>query len=1557
MSQIPLFADFDKCLEETRFDDAVTVALAEIFPGASGGGQEAIWDRLTRMVYPWRIAEGRYIEGCPLLLGCWQAVAKEQGEPLHVWSQGLHRECLPHARSRLPLSDRHTALAILACAQVALAAQRYDYEHLLRWGWQATHWFAVEEPGAPPADMADMAAGIHWPSQSAGDIVDLSFSALARASSHPVGRARDLTRWLLHGTKDHDTAIRACALKVPLYHEGRAEGIVATLLLTLVAGHGELYADPITMAFRAWDGDFEEACQVAWTFSQRNRGPQLAWDIRWHLRTPEPMALKGRSLGGAFGVGLQHLLDGMPLDLSTSITATIDAEGQLGPVEYLEDKIKALKRPEEKIARLIIGQDNRIDVKDPAFEPLEIEVVRTVAQASEIASGLIPELTTYLQSLFERLGDLPWFYPHDMPFETVHVPVTVSQERLRYGGSRADRQGRKSQGSSILAEAATYVWRTAEAYNTQARYAVVRQWEEIRGDVLQRGAHGAVILGDPGFGKTHLLRVEGRRLAREALSYLQAQGSAGGVVPLFARLVDLAGYEGELEDALRAFLRREYGLSETLLAWIHRKLPTAECLLLLDGWDEVPLKERDFEDPASLAHRLERFARTSACRILLSSRITGYHRAPLSWRGRAGQELELVAFEPGQVEQFIEAWFQGQPATGKRLVQALHDSPQLMGLARIPLLLSFICLLVQESDSPLPARRVALYEECLYGLLQRWQVARRGHHIDRAYVDAKIELLGEIALGMLQGEGRLFSLDLLRGKVEEVLNRLMPSHPLYGRRSNDLIAELTQQDGVLIEAGSGETAHILFLHQTFQEYLAARALARKANGLEEIKKYIWSYPEWEEVIVLYAAMTHKPQELIAGILAEPDDIFHTGLFLAGRCAAECGEGELPQKLVEKLWHSVYQLLDEAPHHRHRICQLLAAMARANRTCMGRLNEECKGRNPRTILKVLGILRELNIPRPELLATLLASLKSRRRVFFAAADVLSSLGWVDTLAPLYTPESLASGEPQDPLRDFLMTQTVSPWYSDAEVTDEIFRHLFFYAVFGDQADPAGLLFKLSQTVVRAGWLRGLFQVWKVCLGFALGATMGLLTGALIRISRDMRSMRRGKGKDLVSHLLPGPAWVDRRLSPGGVVAMLTSPSPFLRWSSVESLQTTDRHGVDDLAIAMLQVIARRDDNLNVRLEAIQTLIELGHATPDIIGILLEGVRHENPLVRQDIVEKLAAIPGVPTFLVQLEAIGDKTGGSEKAVEGLVVPLRSLLSDAMDEIIREARVMCATEAFTQAFGAETMLVRRITSILEVMRFFLDKEDVPPLQRILRSAPQVVAVLSQVMQNRAERQDKESAGSTHLSIPVSEPFWERMRTIEALGSVRPPNRQALDSLLEAIRCDHNIWVCTKAIQALHQFGPLDPQTLTQLLQMYHGASNELSAKILEALGQLGEEDHPGITEAFIEALRQDGDPQVRRTAASVLRAFGRPDSQVIAVFFEAMEDQDGQVRREAAHALGDLGDEETLQELCRLWGKVPRAQSEEVLLALHPLSGRLKWKLWQASQRRRLSLRPVG
>jgi hypothetical protein len=82
----------------------------------------------------------------------------------------------------------------------------------------------------------------------------------------------------------------------------------------------------------------------------------------------------------------------------------------------------------------------------------------------------------------------------------------------------------------------------------------------------------------------------------------------------------------------------------------------------------------------------------------------------------------------------------------------------------------------------------------------------------------------------------------------------------------------------------------LFLHRTFQEYLTARALARRANAKPKCQARIvrdfaerqrW-LPDWREVIVLLAGLLDDPLPLLQA-RAEPhgDDIARRRLALAG----------------------------------------------------------------------------------------------------------------------------------------------------------------------------------------------------------------------------------------------------------------------------------------------------------------------------------------------------------------------------------------------------------------------------------------------------------------------------------------------------------------------------------------------------------------------------------------------------------------------------------------------------------------------------------------------------
>jgi len=205
-----------------------------------------------------------------------------------------------------------------------------------------------------------------------------------------------------------------------------------------------------------------------------------------------------------------------------------------------------------------------------------------------------------------------------------------------------------------------------------ARQSELVSWDERAGERFPR----AVILGDPGLGKTWLLRFEARHLARTMAAQLRSQdiGVWEGRVPIFARLADVASTlrgienawrqqgrpaEVPLEDALIALIprddhksqqdsrgtRRATAFSEAFFGWIGEQLTHQRCALMLDALDEVP---DDLYE--TLQHSLRRFAeRHPHSRLLLTSRSAAYRGTPVE----GVQELELVGFNSAQQRAFI----------------------------------------------------------------------------------------------------------------------------------------------------------------------------------------------------------------------------------------------------------------------------------------------------------------------------------------------------------------------------------------------------------------------------------------------------------------------------------------------------------------------------------------------------------------------------------------------------------------------------------------------------------------------------------------------------------------------------------------------------------------------------------------------------------------------------------------------------------------------------------------------------------------------------------------
>jgi HEAT repeat protein/phage terminase Nu1 subunit (DNA packaging protein) len=421
-----------------------------------------------------------------------------------------------------------------------------------------------------------------------------------------------------------------------------------------------------------------------------------------------------------------------------------------------------------------------------------------------------------------------------------------------------------------------------------------------------------MVLADPGMGKSTLLRREACSTAQEERKSLKnnTKKLEEVVFPLFLRLSDLAETSEEIIDAIPVLLQRDY--SETaaeVMELLREKLKVGKCLLLLDALDEVPT-EHGQRQP--LFEKLNRFAqRKPPCPIICTSRIVGYGGAFVA----GVKEVEIVPFSQKQIEQYIETWFRNaagylndDSVSASSLIQELRNKPQIRGLAQNPLLLSLICSLYQEKGLTLPARRCQVYEQAVRYMLGKWS-KNRNPELNDAWIDAKTELLEELAYQFSCGGKEIFTLRELRQKIDKYLRSENASSDFRDKNASCLIEELSEQDGILQKLHE-DGEQYLFLHRTFQEYLTACYLKQTSKGITLAREHFWEY-DWHETLSLLAGLMENSVPLLQAITDERDDIFSTLLLLAGRCIVECQENSHP--LIVGIIDRIYKLWQSYPN--------------------------------------------------------------------------------------------------------------------------------------------------------------------------------------------------------------------------------------------------------------------------------------------------------------------------------------------------------------------------------------------------------------------------------------------------------------------------------------------------------------------------------------------------------------------------------------------------------------------------------------------------------------------
>ena len=502
----------------------------------------------------------------------------------------------------------------------------------------------------------------------------------------------------------------------------------------------------------------------------------------------------------------------------------------------------------------------------------------------EMRSGgeLADQVMTYLKDLADECGRLPYYFPK-------HLRVNKS-------------------GTQSFDEVLPTVRVIEDRHNSPV---MTIPWDNRAGKRFQQ----AVILGDPGFGKTWLLRCEARRLAYKAIN-----GIADSKIdldrvdlPIFVRLPDMASLVSEKKTLADIVVELHgNGRSGDFHDYLRRQLISGHGIVLLDAWDEIS----DLNRRQQLGDLIANFSGTYVGRILLTSRSMDYDLTPPPLPN--GEKLAMIPWNRYQVESFIRVWFESEESHVGQFVRKLEQHPQCCALARIPLMLQFLCQVYPDAD--LPSQRSELYRNCLVGLLRDWQIqdkhniGKSQYRLSKTYIGALIEALERLALELHIGGLNQFYEEDVRSILTSFFKEISKDSCLHELEAQEAtptkIMEHFKDCGILVPSANTGPRKLQFLHLTFQEYLAARAIAKREDCVEMALKHVYD-PAWNHVLIMLGGTTRQVRKYVATLLrANREDVICRPFMLAIQVIAESDQEQWTKGFLNTLFDELFEIYSE-----------------------------------------------------------------------------------------------------------------------------------------------------------------------------------------------------------------------------------------------------------------------------------------------------------------------------------------------------------------------------------------------------------------------------------------------------------------------------------------------------------------------------------------------------------------------------------------------------------------------------------------------------------------------
>lgn len=369
----------------------------------------------------------------------------------------------------------------------------------------------------------------------------------------------------------------------------------------------------------------------------------------------------------------------------------------------------------------------------------------------------------------------------------------------------------------------------------------------LRAEEALAGRERVLLRGAAGAGKTTLVQWLAVTTAewRPSRNLAHLFGRVPFVLPL--RALTRAGRQLPAPSGFLSAVRCPHTAPA---GWAERVLGAGRGLLLVDGIDEVPEPERN-GTRRWLRELLAEFP-GNACVVTGRPSAVGEN-----WLESEGfHELSLAPMGSRDVTTFVYRWHAASgaaPQEADRVVAAVRSRQDLARLVTNPLMCGLVCALHRAGRGYLPRGREELYEAGLRMLLERRD--RQRSIDDGMLMDfrSQVLLLERLAYWLIRNGRSQLEQDDAVALIEQVLPG-MRRDALGSASAEEVYRRLLTRSGLLRTPAEGL---VDFVHRTFQDYLAARAVVEHRDFPLLVRNA--HLDQWEDVVRMAVAHA-RPDE-------------------------------------------------------------------------------------------------------------------------------------------------------------------------------------------------------------------------------------------------------------------------------------------------------------------------------------------------------------------------------------------------------------------------------------------------------------------------------------------------------------------------------------------------------------------------------------------------------------------------------------------------------------------------------------------------------------------------